>query len=264
MDGTNEIRAYYDNDVEQEWQRLAQHPFEFEINKRFLCRYIRPGQSVLDLGGGPGRYSLFFSERGSQVTLADLSQGNVDYALRKAEELNLPLEGYCLDARDPAPLHGRSFDHILLMGPLYHLTDEDDRIRTMQAALALLKPGGTLSVAFISSYAGIIYAMKYAPTQIDDPKMYRLFSEDKPFSGLSFTESYFIRQGDVLPFMERFPLQKLHYLGSESILAPCEPILLQQEPETIERWLDLAETVCERENLMSYAEHLLYIGRKIE
>lgn len=29
-------------------------------------------------------------------------------------------------------------------------------------------------------------------------------------------------------------------------------------------WLDLAEQVCEREDLLSMAEHLMYIARKVD
>lgn len=42
-----------------------------------------------------------------------------------------------------------------------------------------------------------------------------------------------------------------------------EPELMRQPPEVFEAWLDLAEKICEREDLLSFAEHFLYIGKKI-
>ena len=59
MENNDVVRKNYDADPEREWERLAQHPFEYEINMRFLRRYIKPGDRVLDVGGGPGRYSLW-------------------------------------------------------------------------------------------------------------------------------------------------------------------------------------------------------------
>ncbi len=107
--------------------------------------------------------------------------------------------------------------------------------------------------------------MKYEPELILTPEIevqFQLFAEDKPFAGDSFTKAFFIRHADVLPFMERFGLEKLHLFGQESILAPNEPNIQAQSKEVIDKWLDLAEQVCEREDLLSYAEHLMYIGKK--
>ncbi|NLM11964.1 MAG: hypothetical protein GX213_14590 [Clostridiaceae bacterium] len=120
-------------------------------------------------------------------------------------------------------------------------------------------------MSFISSYGGIIYSMKYAPELIIEKDLefqYKLFEDDLPFSGDSFTQSYFYRHKDILPFMAQFPLEKLHFFGQESILAPCEENIKAQPQEVIDKWLDLAERVCEREDLLSYSEHLMYIGRK--
>ncbi|NLI56911.1 MAG: hypothetical protein GX387_00020 [Clostridium sp.] len=107
--------------------------------------------------------------------------------------------------------------------------------------------------------------MKYAPELIIEKDLefqYKLFEDDLPFSGDSFTQSYFYRHKDILPFMAQFPLEKLHFFGQESILAPCEENIKAQPQEVIDKWLDLAERVCEREDLLSYSEHLMYIGRK--
>lgn len=265
MDVSEIVRRYYDQDVESEWARLERHPVEFELTKRFMLRYIRPGDRVLDIGGGPGRYSLFLSEMGCQATLADLSQGNVDFALAKAGELGLSIQAVQANALDLSRFADESFDHVLLMGPLYHLIEEQNRELAVREALRVLKPGGVLFVAFISSYAGVVYYMKYQPEAILMPEAkadWDQFVEDRDFCGMAFTHAYFIRQSDVLPFMARFPQQKLHFLGSEGITAPCEPILMAQPKEVMDAWTDLSEKVCEREDLMSYSEHFLYVGRK--
>ena len=42
-----------------------------------MDKYIRPGDRILDIGGGPGRYAIRFAQRGCAVTLVDLSPGNI-------------------------------------------------------------------------------------------------------------------------------------------------------------------------------------------
>lgn len=267
MDKTTKIiKDFYNSGVQTEWERLERHFIEFELTKRFMNRYIKPGDKVLDIGGGPGRYSLILAEKGCDVTLADLSEENIRFARDTARSKKLKMQSFVCDARDIQQYTDEKYDKILLMGPLYHLLEESERIKAVESAIRLLKTGGIIFISFISSYAGMIYSMKYEPELIFNPDCesdYRLFAEDKPFAGDAFTRAFFIRHKDVLPFMERFGLEKLNFFGQESILAPNELNITAQPKDVIDKWLDLAEKVCEREDLLSYSEHLMYIGRKI-
>jgi SAM-dependent methyltransferase len=45
---------------------------------------------------------------------------------------------------------------VLLLGPLYHLTDQDDRRRALREARRVLRPGGVLAAAGINRYAALL------------------------------------------------------------------------------------------------------------
>ncbi len=66
------VRDFYDIDVLAEWNRLEGRP-EFLLSCRMLDRYIKSNDKVLDIGGGPGRYSFYLAEKVCDVTLFDLS-----------------------------------------------------------------------------------------------------------------------------------------------------------------------------------------------
>jgi hypothetical protein len=154
------------------------------------------------------------------------------------------------------------------MGPLYHLLDEADRVKAVKAALKLLKPGGLLFASFIHMSGGLVYLTRVLPEQIisSDPneqRFQKLLMEGGSFSGAAFTQAFFINQNEVLPFMAKFPLEKLHLFGQESILAPNEYNIMDKSPEIVNAWLDLAEKMWERDEYLSWAEHLMYVGRKI-
>lgn len=264
MEDARIVQAYYDENAQKEWERIDGRP-EFLITKRFLDRYIRPGQSVLDIGGGPGRYSFYLAEKGCDVTLFDLSEGNLAFAREKSRALGLPIRLQQGDAREADAIMGRQYDHVLLMGPLYHLLEESDRAKAVGAALASLKPGGKLYVSFIARFGGFIYAMKFLPEIMAEPleqQYTRDYLEGKAFAGDGFTRAFMIHQQAVEPFMAQFPLEKLHIFGQESILSPCEDNIFSQPPEIIDLWLDFAEAVCEKEELLSWSEHIMYIGEK--
>src|SRR5579884_1114339 len=76
------VRAYYDSFGEREWTRLTRPEdgvVEFAVHCHTLAKYLpaaaetRAGTHVLDIGGGPGRYTIWLAQRGHRVALADLS-----------------------------------------------------------------------------------------------------------------------------------------------------------------------------------------------
>lgn len=76
------VKENYDNNANAEWERLEGFHFEFEIAKHYLKKYLR-GKTVLDIGGGPGRYSVYLAKLGYDVTLVDLSGGECCARQRK-------------------------------------------------------------------------------------------------------------------------------------------------------------------------------------
>ena len=137
-------------------------------------------------------------------------------------------------------------------------------MQAVEACLRLLKPGGVLFAAFISIYAGLVYDLRDAMDLFsqDVPEFLNALEFDGDYAGPAFTQAYFARMKDILPFFGLFGLEKLHLAGSESILAPFERQFMQQTPETQAFCIEFAKKLCEREELLSYTEHLLYVGRK--
>ena len=83
------------------------------------------------------------------------------------------------------------------------------------------------------------------------------------YCGPGFTEVYFYHQRNILPFMARFPLEKLHLFGQEGILAPNYREIMARSPEEFQSWLTVARRYLEVPELLSYSEHAMYIGRKL-
>jgi len=265
-DEVQAVKDTYDKCVDMEWERLLRHPVEYAITCRYLDRYINPGDKVLDIGGGPGRYSLYLAEKGCDVTLLDLSDANITFARERADEKGLQVKTLCGDAREADTLVSGQYDHVLLMGPLYHLPEETDRVKAVTAALRLLNTGGLLYSAFISSFAAVWDYLANFPECIlgtEEEKYFSLMSKDEDFSGLSFTQTHFIRPRGVDTFMNQFPLKKMHLIGCESILALRTNELKNGSPEILKKWIDFAAELCEREDFLPMSHHFLHIGRKV-
>src|SRR3984885_7579659 len=146
MDIDAEILAHYAEGREHD--RLTSGlSLELLRTQVLLERFLpAPPARVLDVGGASGVYASWLSGRGYQVHLID--------------PVPLHREQARADGRCPAapgdPRHlaeaDSSYDAVLLLGPLYHLTERTDRVRALAEARRVTRPGGIVAAAVISRY----------------------------------------------------------------------------------------------------------------
>lgn len=96
-----------------------------------ITKYKSSG-SVLDLGAGEGRSSLFLAEHGFDVTAQDISQIGVEKLTNTAQEKGLNIQAEVKDIRTLNP--DRNYDVFVCAHVLHHLSREDaiSLIRQMQ------------------------------------------------------------------------------------------------------------------------------------
>ena len=112
---------------------------------------------MLDVGGGAGIYALPLAREGYLVTLIDPVPMHVEQAAAASEnQPGTPLASAEVgDARSLAQ-DSETVDAILLLGPLYHLTSREDRLRALREARRVVRPGGVVLAAAISRFASTI------------------------------------------------------------------------------------------------------------
>ncbi len=127
-----------------------------------------PPATVLDVGGGPGRYAAELASRGHAVRLLDPVERHVEEAARRLAALRTGASATAEvgDAR-ALPAADGSADVVLLLGPLYHLQERDDRLAALSEARRVLRPGGVVAAAAISRFASLMDGLRKG--LIDDP-----------------------------------------------------------------------------------------------
>ena len=115
-------KDYYASFHRREWERLetGEGRLEFEITTSLLAEALPGGGHVLDIGGGPGRYSRWLRQLGYQVTLADLSPNLLELA-REHLGPDVVADIVEADIRDLSRWPSGFFDATLALGPFYHL-----------------------------------------------------------------------------------------------------------------------------------------------
>lgn len=263
MDGdpVNSVEEYYDKNYD-EWSRLDTSKIEFDITKRYMDKYIeKKNLHIIDIGGGPGRYSFFLAGNGHHVTLVDLSGRNIDIAREKAAELDLNLDAYIHS--DVLSLDiGGTFDVVLLMGPLYHLVNEKDRKKAVEKALSLLKPKGIIFSTFISNYAPIMDYVRTMHSNESPEKLLAYLKNGTFTEQHAFTFAHFSSHTEAKVLMNSFGLHELVFAGVENVLSIHEKELLILNESEYKSWIDIGYALSTDENLMGTSNHYLYIGQK--
>jgi S-adenosylmethionine-dependent methyltransferase len=257
-----EIENWYDH-LYDEWERLDRHRVEFDITKRFMDTYIE-GQNldIFDIGGGPGRYSFYLAEKGHKVSLLDLSGKNIAVAKEKSKELSIVLADFIQGNALELSNHGKTYDVILLMGPLYHLVNEEDRRLALKLALNLLKPGGVIFAAFISNYAPIQDYLSHFSDIEEVQGLLDYLNDGQNKEGEGFTTAYFSSQEEIKELMSDLKVDELAFVGVENILGCKERELLALSQDQYEKWIEIGYALSTDKNLMGTSQHFLYIGRK--
>lgn len=261
------IRAHYNADPQKEWDRLkSKHPYEKHITTHMMDRYIRPEQSILDIGGGPGHYAIHYAKQGHPVTLLDLSDENVRFAKKKARQYGARITAQQGDALDLSRFADSSFDIVFLMGPLYHLLEEESRVQAIREAKRVLKPGGHLFCSFILMFGGVIYGLRELQETILMPEeqvLYDVAARDESLAFQAFTYSWMTTVEDAEKLLSSVPgLRTETVFGQEGILAPYRNILSQSPKKTRQAWYDYALRFCEKRNYLTHSEHLMIVSKK--
>jgi SAM-dependent methyltransferase len=149
-----DIAAYYALDAERDRLREPGGRLEFVRTQELLARFLpSPPAIIADVGGGTGVYALPLATAGYEVHLLDPVELHVERALALAREQQAPLASAQVGDARRVPYADASTDAVLLLGPLYHLTDRGARLAALGEAHRVLRPGGLIVAAAISRFA---------------------------------------------------------------------------------------------------------------
>ena len=172
-----EIEGYYLRTRES--ARLAGVEGELERvrTQSILARHLPPAPAVLyDIGGAAGVYAFPLAELGYQVHLIDPVERHLEDARAVEAESEVRLASIRGGDARQLDIADANADAVLLLGPLYHLTDRSERMRAVREARRILKPGGILFAAAISRFASLIDGV--ATGAFSDPQFRDIVARD--------------------------------------------------------------------------------------
>lgn len=270
-----DVMAGYDTGIEKNRLHEGLGLIEFERTKEILRQLLpAPPAVIYDIGGGYGEYSYWLALLGYEVYLYDISAKNIEMALDLERETHVKLKtAEVADARS-IDRPNESADAILLFGPLYHITEYEERQFALKECLRLLKPGGLLFTAAITRYATTLWAVTTYDRNglLDETEFYEMLQREiKTGDHIKNPKSRYGGMGRSyyhLPEELKAETETAGFRGTDvfGVIGPCWLI-----PQLDAFWKDELKResilrivrMCEKEeSILGLSTHLIGISRK--
>ena len=262
------VKGYYSNFPEEKRFELMGFSgrMEYEMTMRIFDKYMGANNTVLDLGGGAGVYSIPLAKAGNKVYLADLSERLIEVA-KKADEDKL-LTCDVVNAIDLSIYEDSKFDIVLLMGPLYHLLEASEREQCIRECYRVLKKGGKIFASFIpflSGSIGIVERYINHPEQVDINNLKEVFSSGK-FRNIAkngFQEGYYPSSKEIEKLFADGGFTKIEIRSIRGFGNDREEYIYKiKDTEIRDAVFSLIEKTAADESIVEMCSHAMYIGNK--
>lgn len=266
-----EAQAYYAEGIEADRLQHGSGRIEFARTREIVSRYLPPPPAVVfDIGGGPGVYATWLARLGYAVHLIDPVPLHIEQAQEaSARQPDAPIAGCALGDARHLDRADASVDAALLLGPLYHLTEREDRVTALREAARIVRPGGVVLAVGISRFVSTLDGMAHG--YLADPTFARIVQDDlatgqhrNPTNHPAyFTTAYFHRPTELKDEVEAAGL--VH----ERTIAIEGPAWLAArvdewwgDPDWRQRILDALSSIEEEPSLLGASQHLMVVARR--
>lgn len=227
---------------------------EFITTVRAIESVLKPGARILDIGAGAGEYSLHLAQQGYDVTAVELSPANIA-AFQKKIKPEHPVRLLQGNALDLSAFENASFDVVLLMGPLYHLSSATDRDRAIAEAKRVCKLDGVVFFAFISNDMVVLTELSYRP---------RFFSEETYDHDSFKVEDFpfvFFTLDQIREMLTRNGVAIQREIAADGVSELMEDAINALSQDDYAQYVRYHLYCSEKPEMLGRSSHLLFAGR---
>jgi len=251
----DEFYETYDED-----KRLGKdnvHKCEYIISRYWIDKYLNKDSKILEIGAGTGRYSISLAEEGYDVTSVELSKHNIDILNSKIKD-NMNIKSYLGNATDLSMLSNESFDIVLCLGPLYHLSNNDIK-KCINETLRVAKKGAILFFAYLPSNFAFVKAINETPNYFKEYELeyknnFNLIDKNNQF--------VFMKPLEIENIMSDCGVEKIKNVTTNGISRLIKEKVNTFDEEEFNIWIEYLKHTSDDSSQLGYGQNSLFIGRK--
>ena len=262
MDNREKLLNEFYNDICDEDKRLdvRYEQLEFLTTDKYVQKYIKPNDKILEVGAGTGKYSLHYAKQGYDVTSIEYVNHNLDVLKSNITE-DMKIVAEQGDAIDLSRFKDETFDMVLVLGPLYHLYTDEDINKCIEEAKRVCKKDGILMFAYLPNDS-IILSWALLKNHLKECYEHKITNEN--FELVSepseIMRTFFI--DDIERKMQSHGITKIIDVSTSGIAPHFKDLIEKLSDEEFEIWKKYHLSSCERKEVQGFSTHMLYIGRK--
>lgn len=229
---------------------------EFETTMHHLHRYLKPGHSVLDIGAGTGRYASALMKEGFSVKAVELVKHNIDVFLKREPSADV-VQG---DARNMPFIESGSADITLLLGPLYHLIGDEEKLKALKEAKRVTKPEGLIFVAYLmNEYSILSYC--FDEERIEDLLAKGVVDNNFHIQADKDELYDYVRIDDINRLNNMAGLERVTIFSPDGAADYMRTRLNRMSDTTFARFIEYQKCISERTDLIGAGSHVVDVLR---
>ncbi|MCI6209185.1 MAG: class I SAM-dependent methyltransferase [Prevotella sp.] len=252
------IEKHY-NKHPEDLRLLRRHGIvEFETTMHHLRRFLKPGMQLLDIGAGTGRYTSALMTEGYDVKAVELVKRNIQVFLDREPTADV-VQG---DARNMPFIPTASADVTLLLGPLYHLIGDEEKLKALTEAKRVTKPDGLIFVAYLmNEYSILSYCF-------DEDRIGGLLGKgvvDREFHIKAEADELYdyVRIDDINRLDAAAGLERVTIFSPDGAADYMRTRLNRMSDETFSLFIEYQKIVSERSDLIGAGSHVVDVVRVV-
>lgn len=261
MNDTTYITEFYNNYDEEGRLTSENHSkVEYITTMTYLKKYLKDGMNILEVGAGTGRYSIELAHQGYRVHSLELVDGNLDILKSKILP-HYDITAQQGNALDLSRYEDESFDITLVLGPMYHLYNDTDKIRALNEAARVTKKGGIVFVAYCMNEPTVLQYC-FEKNKIHDCLDKNMLTED--FRCISTPQDIFelVRVEDIARLRSQVKLEHIQLIATDGHTHYMRPVINEMDEKTFKIYMKYHLATCQRQDLIGASHHVLDILKK--
>jgi len=249
------LKTYYNKFNEDKRLDTKHGQIEYLTSIKYIEKYLKKEDKIIDIGAGTGKYSKYFADNGYDVFAVELCKSN----LREIEKKEIKcIQG---NATNLKKIKDNEYNITILFGPMYHLISMEEKVKALEEAKRITKPGGYIFISYcMNEYAVITHA--FIDNNIKESIDNNLIDSEYKITPKDDDLYSFVRLEDINYLKDKCNLKRVKILSQDGPTEYIKKVINKMNNYEFNTYFNYHLSICERPELLGAGRHILDILQK--